>query len=156
GAATSPWMRQAERLLHVGFHPNGKVLITAGYLSLGESVGIVQTWDLERSAPGDLRLSVYARQVRPAAFTPAGPRVMRTAPLSANVWDRALRRDAVSINHRAKLLHTAFSPDGSRVGVGSEAGFSVWDTAAGDIVPYDKHQRPGQRYVNQVAFNHDG
>jgi WD40 repeat protein/serine/threonine protein kinase/tetratricopeptide (TPR) repeat protein len=153
GAAASPWMRQAERLMHVGFHPSDKVLITSGYLPAAQPIGIVQTWDLERAAPGDLRLSVYAGAVKSAEFSPDGSRVLLTAPFSANVWDRALSRDAVSINHGHRMLHAVFSPDGSRVGAASEGRFSIWDAAVGEL--FRSGDRPGQRDVNQVAFNHD-
>src|SRR5581483_7120532 len=112
------WMRQPERLMSVDFHPGGRTLITSGYLPRTQSgIGVVQAWDVGRAEPAELRLVFLAGRVTRARFSPDGGRVLLTGRYAANVWDTALRRDVVSINHDHYLRCAAFSPDGARVAV---------------------------------------
>src|SRR5262249_10644819 len=151
GAAASPWMRHDARLVQVNFHPAGRTVVTAGYESLADrDIGVVQSWDLDRAAPGDFRLVIGAGRASQAGYSPDGSRVLLVGPFAANVWDRGLRRDVVGINPGDHLRHAAFSPDGSRVAVATRVGFATWGLAGG--IRY----RIKDTDLAHIAFSPDG
>jgi WD40 repeat protein/tetratricopeptide (TPR) repeat protein len=151
GVPATPWMLQPERLTHVGFHPGGRELVTGGFrVPPGTPVGVVQTWDLDRAAPGGLRLSIGAGKVSRVGFSPDGSRVLLVGPFAANVWDVARRMDVASVNHGNLLRFAAFSPDGARVAVGTHVGFGAAEV-------HGRNQyRVYHSDVGHLAFSPDG
>jgi WD40 repeat protein/serine/threonine protein kinase/tetratricopeptide (TPR) repeat protein len=137
-----------EEVKGVAFHPNGKLLASAGYDST------IKLWDLDtglqvRTVPG--------RQgpVRCVAFSPDGKRLASGGnERTVKIWDTSDWREVVTLPHSRTVQCLAYSPDGKRLLVGDYSGTAMlWldpETAKG--VPLYGHSG----IVYGVAFSPDG
>ena len=73
---------------------------------------------------------------------------------TARLWDATTRRELLRLDHRARVLAVAFSPDGARLATGAEDGAArVWDAATGaELLAIREHGAA----VRSVAFSPDG
>ena len=141
-----------QRDLHfpfIVFSPEG------GLMALGGKGGVTLWRTQNGLVVTPPRLQRESGDVRAAAFSPDGTRIVLGADPDASIWD--LLRD-----HRLMLLtgHTryvptvAFSPDGTRVVSGSDDGtLRLWHSSTGrELMTVRAHPRG----VVRVAFSPDG
>lgn len=127
-------------------------------LAAGDAEGVVILWDLDRlSARNVMRGSNY--DVSALAFRPDGVLLASAGRYEAKVWDAATGRLQLEIGYRNAMHALAFSPDGSRLAIGSPpqfgdpGGVDVWALEDGRGIR-DLRGLPGR--VEQLAYSADG
>jgi WD40 repeat protein/tetratricopeptide (TPR) repeat protein len=95
-----------------------------------------------------------AEQVRLAAFSPDGTRLLTVSEGQAWVWDATTGLPTAALGHRQEVRHAAFSPDSRRVvTAGADRTARSWDAATGrPIAGPIPHEYP----LDHVAFSPDG
>ena len=92
-------------------------------LAVGDAGGTVTVWDLEKQVPMNYcRGSHY--DVYAVAFSPDGTTLASAGRGQAKLWDVATGRLLLNLSPRNVMTALAFSPDGMRLAVGSQAAFS--------------------------------
>jgi WD40 repeat protein len=127
-------------------------------LAVGDAGGTVTIWDLEKRIPMNYcRGSQY--DVFAVAFSPDGTTLASAGRNQAKLWDVVTGRFLLDLKLRNTMNSLAFSPDGSRLAVGSQAAFGF----AGGVDVYELEQGRGIRtfrglmgQVQKTIFSPDG
>jgi WD domain, G-beta repeat len=147
-----------DSISDVGFSPDGKHLVTAGYgwdPDLETHPGYVKLWDAS-TGQGEGTLEGLPSPVARAVFNPDGSRLALVCGDGVTrLWDPGARREVLSLERREKSAgQVAFSPDGRQLASAGEDGtVIVWDAASGE----ELHALKGHpRLVEGLAFHPDG
>jgi sugar lactone lactonase YvrE len=138
--------------LSAQFSPDGHYLLTADSRD-GAHLWDVATGTEVRIFPSESR-SFNAPSV---AFSPDGKYVLTTIePTVARLWE--VETGAVVRDFNTTIESFAFSPDGTRIALGSYQQVQLWDTAAGTLVDtLIAHSNPNPANgVQYLAFSPDG
>jgi WD40 repeat protein len=138
--------------LQAAFSADGTRILTAG------KDKTAKLWDATWGKP--VASLVHQDTVENAAFSANGARILTaTTDHSAKLWDAASGKliasfEHLSFEHRGRLFHAVFSPDGTRVLTASTEYHraDLWDAALGKLLTSFLHQDE----VNDAAFSPDG
>jgi WD40 repeat protein len=171
-AATGQLLRQlvghTVEVCAVAFHPNGKLLASAGEgfestaAKHGEKPrGEAKIWDLVRGQE-PLSLPTGQNPVCDVVFSPDGnllatATAMGVEPTSVKLWNPSTGRELRTLGgHTGSITGLAFSPDSRRlasISLLSMAGeVKIWDTQTGAALL----TIPGQAMAGSVSFSPDG
>ena len=108
----------------------------------------------------------HADEVRSAKFSPDGKFVATIGGFSVLLWDAHSYRKTAELTFPERLIPTvegganavAFSPDGSRIAVGTQVGrVGLWDSAGKFLFDLkDGDREPHTQYITSVRFSRDG
>jgi WD40 repeat protein len=95
----------------------------------------------------------HTDDVKTAAYTPDGRRILTASGTRAHLWDAATGTELLRFEGHARFLTGAWlSPDGSRVVTAADDSTArVWETATGRALAVLRHEGA----VTQAAFNPD-
>jgi len=143
-----PLVGHAERILFVAFSPDGSQIVS---VSCDNTARI---WNLETRDAVVTPLVVHREGII-AMFSPDSQQIV-TCSFSPNMFVRDLQTGStITLSWKARVISSAFSPDGSRIISGFEDGsLNVWDSKTGVTVGalLSGHFGP----VLSVAFSQDG
>ena len=128
-------------------------------LAAGDAGGTVTVWDLEKQVPMNYcrgsQLRRLRRRLQPRRDDPG----LGGSGLCASFWDVATGRLLLDLKPRNAMTALAFSPDGTRLAVGSNAAFGF----AGGVDVYELEEGRGIRtfrgllgHVPKTIFSPDG
>ncbi|MGD9982507.1 MAG: WD40 repeat domain-containing protein, partial [Hyphomonadaceae bacterium] len=127
--------------------PDGSRIVTAS------QDWTARVWDA--ASGGEISvLRGHENDVRSAAFSPDGSRIVTGGDGTARVWDAASGGElALLRGHGARVRSAVFSPDGSRIVTAGGVTARVWDAASGgEIAVLHGHEN----VVASAAFSADG
>jgi serine/threonine protein kinase/WD40 repeat protein len=127
-------------------------------LAAGDAGGVVAIWDLEKLVPvNSCRGSLY--DIHAVAFGPDGTTLVSAGRSNPKVWDVATGRVLLDLRHRNTMTSVAFSPDGTRLAIGSQTAHG----SAGRVDAYQLENGRGIRNlrglrgpVPKAIFSRDG
>jgi WD40 repeat protein len=107
------------------YSPDGARIVTAS------RDGTARVWDA-RTGTELLTLRGHMSELSSASFSPDGVRIVTASrDQTARIWDARIGTEPYSYPAQAIAVTGAFSPDDSRVVLGSWDGVRVWDTRSG-------------------------
>jgi WD40 repeat protein len=148
------------RVNSAAFSPDGRRVVTAAWSETARLWNVESGKDivlLQRRAGGSRDRWWLSRraQVRSAAFSPDGTRVVTASSSGTALWDvESGKRVALLQGHTEFVNSAAFSPDGKRVATASnDKTARLWDAeGAREIAVLQGHTSP----VRSAAFSPDG
>ena len=125
GNRISTWAGHARGVSSVDFSPNGKLIVSGGYGTLGN----IKLWD---AATGKEQISFtgFSSDVQSVSFSPNGTRIVSGADDGTiKLWDASTGEELSSFHaHENKVSHVCFSPDASRLfSCGGDKTIKIWD-----------------------------
>jgi WD40 repeat protein len=137
----------AEGVWSAAFSPDGKKVVTTG----GQDTTVL-IWDVE-SGRELKKLVGHTREVRSAAFSPDGKRVVTGSyDYTARIWDVETGKELIMME-RELFNSVAFSPDGKKVVTNGGKNAVIYDAESGEEL---KRLGAHLDFVNAVAFSPDG
>jgi serine/threonine protein kinase/WD40 repeat protein len=125
------------------FGPSGLIA------TFGES-NPIEVWDWRRKE----LIATLPRGVSQVAFDPSGERI---ATEDLEIWDVASQRLSLRLPYSLRDVTVAFSPDGTRLAVGSGDGVRVFDARSGaPLQEFRRRAAVGVDGVDKVVFSPDG
>jgi WD40 repeat protein len=111
----------ADMVTDVRFSPDGSSLVTAS------EDATARIWNIMNGT--ELLILRHSAEVRAAAFSADGTRIVTGAGQEAHVFDAETGKEiGVLKGHEGEVLNASFSPDGTRIVTGSyDSSVRVWD-----------------------------
>jgi WD40 repeat protein len=136
----------------LAFSADGRILAAGGVSQRPFGFG-VRRWDV---VTGDEKpfLMSDGGTVNSLAFAPDGRTLAAVyRDRTVRLWNQALGRERLTLNHRTEVRSMAFSPDGRTLVTACGCFVMLWDVDSGrGLEVVVAHARP----VNRVAFTADG
>ncbi|KAE9383162.1 ectomycorrhiza-induced ankyrin-domain/NACHT-domain-containing protein, partial [Gymnopus androsaceus JB14] len=143
-------IRFSERILCVGFSPDGNKVVSTG--SFDKSISILNVATGQQIQ----KLEGHSDYVQSAVFSPDGKKVVSgSSDKTVLIWNVATGQQIQKFaGHYASVYSVAFSPDGKQVvSASNDKTVIIWHAATGQQI----HRLIGHSdYIRSVAFSPDG
>ena len=163
-----------DRLFEVAFSPDGKILAGTGISAIGRTrSGVIKLYDVETgqlintlAAPQRTKLSESTKRISSIAFSPDGQLLASGSADDGTIklWDVETGRNTATFTEKpepgSSMLCVVFSPDSTKLAVGSVEGIKLLEVPTGEHIYTRRHIDIGEleslASVFSVAFSPDG
>ena len=165
---------QDNRLFDVAFSPDGKILAGTGISAIGRTrAGVIKLYDVEigqlintLAATQRTKLSESTKRISSIAFSPDGQLLVSGSANGGTIklWDVETGRNTATFTEKpepeSSMLCVVFSPDSTKLAVGSVAGIKLLEVPTGEHIYTRQHIDFGKLEspvrIFSVAFSPDG
>jgi len=159
--------RTTLRLEHKGVVSSVEFSTDGDLIATASEDGVARLWN---AATGELTAQLKPdklsddpnpTELRAFRLSPDGNLAVTISPFSAWIWDVHTHQALAPLSMPPKpglfvdggMKLARFSPDGSRIVIGNEAGrVGVWNKKGEFLFELEGHEQ----YINSISFNHDG
>ena len=163
-----------DRLFEVAFSPDGKILAGTGINAIGRTrSGVIKLYDVETgqlintlAATQRTKLSESTKRISSIAFSPDGQLLVSGSANGGTIklWDVETGRNTATFTEKpepgSSMLCVVFSPDSTKLAVGSAEGIKLLEVPTGEHIYTRRHIDIGELEffpnVFSVAFSPDG